>query len=149
MVSVRRGESKDLPAVHGLVRELAVYERAEEEFTASLQDYYRDFKDGVFQTLVAEETEQVIGMALYYLTYSTWKGRMLYLEDFVVRESKRRRGVGQMLFDALLKEAKKMSCRLIKWQVLDWNSPAIAFYEKQSATIEQEWWNGKIFLSGS
>jgi len=147
MVRVRRGESRDLPAVHELVRELAIYEKAEEEFTASLQDYYRDFEKGVFHILVAEESEQVIGMALYYLAYSTWKGKMLYLEDFVVQEAQRRRGVGQMLFDALAEEAKQMGCRLLKWQVLDWNSPAIAFYEKQSATIEQGWWNGKIFLS--
>jgi len=133
--------------VHELVRELAIYEKAEEEFTASLQDYYRDFEKGVFHILVAEESEQVIGMALYYLAYSTWKGKMLYLEDFVVQEAQRRRGVGQMLFDALAEEAKQMGCRLLKWQVLDWNSPAIAFYEKQSATIEQGWWNGKIFLS--
>jgi GNAT superfamily N-acetyltransferase len=147
MVRVRRGESRDLPAVHRLVGELAIYEKAEREFTASLQDYYRDFEKGVFHILVAEESEQVIGMALYYLAYSTWKGKMLYLEDFVVQEAQRRRGVGQMLFDALAEEAKQMGCRLLKWQVLDWNSPAIAFYEKQSATIEQGWWNGKIFLS--
>lgn len=133
--------------MHRLVGELAIYEKAEREFTASLQDYYRDFEKGVFHILVAEESEQVIGMALYYLAYSTWKGKMLYLEDFVVQEAQRRRGVGQMLFDALAEEAKQMGCRLLKWQVLDWNSPAIAFYEKQSATIEQGWWNGKIFLS--
>ena len=133
-----------MPAVHRLVRELAVYEKAEHEFTATLEDYYADFEAGIFQTIVAEWEGEVIGMALYYMTYSTWKGRMLYLEDFVVRESHRRRGIGQLIFDAYLAEAKALGCRLTKWQVLDWNTPAVQFYEKQSAVIEKEWWNGKI-----
>jgi GNAT superfamily N-acetyltransferase len=80
------------------------------------------------------------------MTYSTWKGRMLYLEDFVVKERSRRQGIGQLLFDAFLAEAKARGCRLAKWQVLDWNTPAVNFYEKQSAIIEQEWWNGKILF---
>ena len=144
MTIVRKGRREDLPAVHRLVRELAVYEKAEHEFTATLEDYYTDFEAGIFQTIVAEWEGEVIGMALYYMTYSTWKGRMLYLEDFVVRESHRRRGIGQLIFDAYLAEAKALGCRLTKWQVLDWNTPAVQFYEKQSAVIEKEWWNGKI-----
>ncbi|HKK79412.1 MAG TPA: GNAT family N-acetyltransferase [Phaeodactylibacter sp.] len=144
MTTVRKGRREDLPAVHALVRELAVYEQAEHEFTATLEDYYADFEAGIFQTIVAERSGEVIGMALYYMTYSTWKGRMLYLEDFVVREADRRKGVGQLIFDAFLAEAKAQGCRLTKWQVLDWNTPAVQFYEKQSAAIEKEWWNGKI-----
>lgn len=147
-ITIRPAEKSDLLAIHDLVRELAVYERAEEEFTATIEDYERDFDDGVYRALVAEAAGQVVGMALYYLTYSTWKGKMMYLEDFVVREAYRRHGVGQLLFDKFLELSEAEGCRLVKWQVLDWNEPAIKFYEKNKATIERDWWNGKIFLSG-
>ncbi len=146
--TIRQGTAADLPAVHDLVRELAIYEKAEEAFVATLKDYQRDFAAGIFETIVIEHDEAgVVGMALYYMTYSTWKGRMLYLEDFVVKNAYRRKGLGQLLFDAFLKEARRKECRLVKWQVLDWNEPAIRFYEKNRALIEKEWWNGKIFLS--
>lgn len=145
-MTIRKAVYDDLEAVHELVRELAIYEKAEAEFTASLADYQSDWNDGIFEVLVAEEADEIFGMALYYLTYSTWKGRMMYLEDFVVKEAARQGGIGQVLFDAFLKEAKKEGCRLTKWQVLDWNEPALRFYEKNKATIEKEWWNGKLFL---
>lgn len=145
-IYIRRANATDLPAIHDLVRELAIYEKEETEFTASLVDYQRDFADGVFECLVAEQDETVIGMCLYFLTYSTWKGRMLWLEDFVVRQAHRRKGIGQQLFDALQERAIEMECRLMKWQVLDWNEPAIRFYEKNKATIEKNWWNGKRFF---
>ncbi|GJM34399.1 MAG: N-acetyltransferase [Saprospiraceae bacterium] len=145
-IHTRLAEKKDIPAIHDLVRELAVYEKAEEEFTASLEDYYRDFEEGVFDVLVAEMDQTVCGMALYYMTYSTWKGKMLYLEDFVVKQTHRRHGIGQVLFDGFLQLAKQKECRIVKWQVLDWNTPALRFYEKNKAIIERDWWNGKIFL---
>lgn len=145
-IHIRPATEEDLPAIHQLVLELAEYEKAAHEFTASLEDYRKDFREGVFEALVAEAREEIAGMALYYMTYSTWKGKMLYLEDFVVRENHRRKGIGDALFDAFLDTAKARGCRLVKWQVLDWNEPAIQFYRKKSATIEQEWWNGKIFL---
>jgi GNAT superfamily N-acetyltransferase len=143
---IRQAKQDDIPAIHDLVRELAIYEKAEQEFIASQEEYRRDFADGVFQCQVAESDGQVVGMVLYYMTYSTWKGKMMYLEDFVVREAFRQKGIGQMLFDAFLAAAKKEGCRLVKWQVLDWNTPAVAFYEKNRAIIEKEWWNGKIFF---
>ena len=143
-VTIRPAVADDLPVIHALVRELAIYEKAEAEFTADLALYRRNFAQDVFRAHVAEADGQIIGMALYYLTFSTWKGRMLYLEDFVVRRDYRRRGVGQRLFDAYVATAKAMNCALAKWQVLDWNAPAVAFYEQNGATIEREWWNGKI-----
>lgn len=145
-ISIRKAKPGDLPAVHSLVRDLAVYERAEHEFIASLKEYQEDFKAGIFEALVAENDAVVVGMALYYMTYSTWKGRMLYLEDFVIRESHRGRGIGRLLFDGFLKEARENGCRLVKWQVLDWNEPALNFYRKYDAIIEKNWWNGKIFF---
>ena len=146
-ISIRQANSSDLPAIHDLVRELAIYEEGEHEFIATLEEYKRDFEKGWFECQIAENQENtILGMVLYYETFSTWKGRMLYLEDFVVKEKYRRYGVGQKLFDAFLVTAKEKNCSLIKWQVLDWNTPALKFYEKNSAIIEKEWWNGKIFL---
>lgn len=145
-ISIRKATPTDVPTIHSLVRELAIYERAEQEFEASLAEYERDFAAGIYDAFVAEAEGQVVGMALYYMAYSTWKGRMLYLEDFVVFQQYRRYGIGQLLFDAFLEEAQREGCRLVKWQVLDWNEPALKFYEKNQAIIEKEWWNGKIFL---
>lgn len=145
-ISIRKATPADIPAIHSLVRELAIYEKAEDAFVATLAEYEQDFVEKVYDALVAEAEGKVVGMALYYMAYSTWKGRMLYLEDFVVFEQYRRYGIGQLLFDAFLEVAKHENCRLVKWQVLDWNEPALRFYEKNEAIIEKEWWNGKIFL---
>lgn len=145
-IIIRQAGRKDMAEIHGLVRELAIYEKAEPEFVATLEEYEADFEAGVFEAQVAEVEGKVVGMILYYLTYSTWKGKMLYLEDFVVLTEYRRYGIGQLLFDALQGVAKKKGCKLIKWQVLDWNEPAIKFYKKNGAIIEKEWWNGKLFI---
>jgi len=145
-IILRKAKKADLPAIHELVRELAIYEKAEHEFTASLEDYYRDFEADIFDAHVAEVDGEVVGMALYYMTYSTWKGRMFYLEDFVVKEAYRRYGIGQRLFDAFVAEARRRECRMAKWQVLDWNEPAVNFYKKNNAVIESNWWNGKLFF---
>lgn len=144
---IRPATADDLPAVHSLVGELADFEQAADAFTATLDTYRRDFAAGLFEILVADYDGQVVGMAFYYLTYSTWKGRMLYLEDFVVREPFRRHGIGQRLFDAFLARARGLGCRLAKWQVLDWNRGAIDFYQRNGASIEEEWLTGKLFLN--
>ena len=144
--NIRKAGPEDIPAIHDLVRELAVYEKAGHEFVATREEYRQDMADGIFQALVAEKDGLVVGMTLYYMAYSTWKGKMLFLEDFVVKPDARREGIGQQLFDALLLEAEALGCKLVKWQVLDWNKPAIAFYEKNQAVIDKEWWNGTLFL---
>lgn len=145
-VAIRQATRADLKAIHDLVRELAIYEHAEDAFEASLETYERDFDAGIFEALVADHDGDIAGMMLYYMAYSTWKGKMLFLEDFVVKEAYRRHHIGQQLFDALLDTARKKGCVLVKWQVLDWNEPALRFYEKNRAIIEKEWWNGKFFL---
>lgn len=145
-ILIRDALASDLPAIHGLVRELAIYEKAESAFTATLAAYEADFAQGVFQAKVAEVEGKVVGMVLFFMHYSTWKGKMLYLEDFVVEEAYRRKGIGRLLFNAFLEEAKSRGCALVKWQVLDWNRPALDFYEKFGAVIEKEWWTGKIFF---
>ncbi len=147
MIKIRQATLSDIPVIFSLVEELALYEKAPEAVITSVEIYEKDFNAGIFEAIVAEKEGEIIGMALYYMAYSTWKGRMLYLEDFVVRESARRFGVGQLLFDAYLNVAKEKGATLVKWQVLDWNEPAVKFYEKNDAIIEKEWWNGKIFLT--
>lgn len=153
-IVIRLASEADMPAIHALVHELAVYERAPEAHTATIEDYLRDFKAGIFESHVAVNIDEslgkqgeIVGMIFYYMAYSTWKGRMLYLEDFVVTENYRQYGVGQMLFETFLEIAREKECRLVKWQVLDWNEPAIKFYRKNEAIIENDWYNGKIFLS--
>ncbi len=153
-ITIRLATEADMPAIHALVHELAVYERAPEAHTATIEDYLRDFKAGIFESHVAVNMDaslgkqgEIVGMIFYYMAYSTWKGRMLYLEDFVVTENYRQYGVGQMLFETFLEIAREKECRLVKWQVLDWNEPAIKFYRKNEAIIENDWYNGKIFLN--
>lgn len=146
-LTIRKANLEDLSIVHQLVRELAIYEKAEHEFIASLEDYQNGFNEDDFFVLLAEMNKEVVGMALYYYTYSTWKGKMMYLEDFIVKKEYRQQGIGTKLFTTFLEDAKLKKCRMVKWQVLDWNETALRFYEKQEATIEKEWWNGKIFFS--
>lgn len=145
-MTIRPATEADIPAIHALVYELAVYEKEPEAVVTTPDEYLADFRAGLFSALVAEVDGQIAGMMLYFMAYSTWKGKMLYLDDFVVNEAYRRYGIGQKLYDAFLAEAQRLGCRLAKWQVLDWNEPAINFYRKNEAIIETGWWNVKVFL---
>ena len=95
----------------------------------------------VFEFFVAEEDGEVVGTAIFYYRYSTWKGKAIYLEDLVVKEAKRGKGYGKLLLDAIVDKAKKENCKQVRWQVLDWNEPAIGFYKSLGATIDEEWFN--------
>ncbi|TPG65505.1 GNAT family N-acetyltransferase [Hymenobacter nivis] len=144
---LRRGTAADLPQVLALIQELAVYEKAPDAVTNTLAAMQRDGfgPQPIFGFFVLENIEQqLIGLALYYTAYSTWKGRMLYLEDLVVTEAARRGGLGRLLFDAVVAEARATGAHRMKWQVLDWNEPAIGFYRKLGAQIETEWLNGNL-----
>lgn len=145
-ISISKASKIDLPQVLGLVQELATYEKMPDAVTAVIEDYEAAMEENRIYVLKAENEGKMVGMALYYLTFSTWKGKMMYLEDFYVQEEYRKFGIGKMIFDALLEDCAAKNCILLKWQVLDWNIPAIKFYEKIGATIEKEWWNGKIYL---
>ena len=145
-VEIRKITANDLGSVYELVRDLAIFEKEEEQFTIGIEEYQEQYAEGLFQVLVAESGGEIIGMALYYPSFSTWKGKMMYLEDFVVKASKRNTGVGQLLFDAFLTEAKEQDCKMVRWQVLDWNETAINFYKKNKATIEGQWLTGKIIF---
>jgi GNAT superfamily N-acetyltransferase len=143
---IRKCYREDLPQIYNLVKELAIFEKEPEAVVATIEEYYHNYDNGLIDVLVIEINNVVIGMALYYATFSTWKGRMLYLEDFIIKQEYRSAGYGQQLFDAFLDEAKRQGCRLVKWQVLDWNIDAIRFYERNGALIEKNWWNGKMIL---
>ena len=145
-IKVRSALIEDVPSIFDLVKELAIYEKAEHEVLVDENYYLEAFTAGLFDALVATKDNEIIGICLYYTTFSTWKGKMLYLEDFVVKESFRKLGIGQLLYDELVSLAKTQEFKLMKWQVLDWNEPAIKFYQKNMATIEKEWWNCKVVL---
>lgn len=143
---LRRGQEADLPRVLALIQELAEFEREPDAVTNTL-DMMRQDGFGpapIFGFFVLENNADIIGLALFYTGYSTWKGRMLYLEDLVVTEAARRGGYGRLLFDAVVAEARRTGAQRMKWQVLDWNEPAIAFYKKLGASIEGEWLNGNL-----
>ena len=146
---IRKGIRADIPQAFELIKELAEYEKAPQEVTNTIEMMYEDgFGDRpVFDFLVAEKGNVIVGLALYYFRYSTWKGKCIYLEDLVVKQEFRRYGIGKMLFDALIKEAQNEGVNGIQWQVLDWNTPAIRFYEKLNSNFDSEWINCKLTKS--
>ncbi|WP_242926131.1 GNAT family N-acetyltransferase [Pontibacter vulgaris] len=143
MIQVRKGTIDDLPQVRDLVMELAIFERAPNEVTNTLEDMQRDGfgEHPIFEFFVAESEEGIVGLSLYYTAYSTWKGKTIYLEDLVVTERLRRSGIGKKLFDAVAEEAKRVGAKRFRWQVLEWNEPAIEFYKKIGAELDGEWIN--------
>ena len=132
MIKIRKGIREDLPQVLDLIKELAVYENALEQVENSVAQMEVDGfgEHPIFSFFVAEEGAQILGTAIYYTRYSTWKGKRLYLEDIIVKQSYRRMGVGKSLFDEILITAKEDQCTGMMWQVLDWNEMAINFYKK-------------------
>ncbi len=145
-IVVRKAVATDCPRMMELVRELAIYERAPDEVTVS-QEHFRDSGFGaapVWWAFVAEEEGIVKGFALYYIRYSTWKGQRMYLEDIIVTEAARGRGMGAMLMEALIQEAKDRKFSGIVWQVLEWNEPALNFYRKFQAKFDPEWVNAAL-----
>ena len=149
MIKIRKGTKSDLPFVLDLIKELADYENALSEVDISLQQLEKDGfgEKSVFSFIVAEKNNTIIGMALYYIKYSTWKGKCLFLEDLIVNKKHRRSGVGQRLFEAIINTAKKTNMNRLMWQVLDWNEPAINFYKKYNAQISNTWLDGKLIKS--
>ncbi len=144
--NIRKGIKTDLPQVHSLIRELAVYEKAPNEVTVTIAELENDGfgESPVFEFFVAEAGGKIVGMALYNIKYSTWKGKCIFLEDIIITEQHRRNGIGKKLFDEVVRVAKEMKVPRLEWQVLDWNEPAIQFYKKLNAHFDEEWINCKL-----
>jgi GNAT superfamily N-acetyltransferase len=140
-IKIRKGYKEDLPAVLGLIQELAAYEKAPQDVEITLEDLEEDGfgERPIFRFFVAEADHRIVGMALYYIKYSTWKGKCVFLEDIIVTESFRRFQIGRKLFNEVVKAAKQLRVRRVEWQVLDWNEPAIKFYEKYDSQFMKEW----------
>lgn len=152
-INIRRAVKEDCPRLLELIQELAIYERAPEEVTVTPEHFIESGfgKHPIWWGFVAESAEEgqapiVNGFALYYIRYSTWKGQAMYLEDILVTEKMRGKGIGKLLFDRLIEEAKEKKFNRIIWQVLEWNEPAINFYKKYNTSFDPEWVNCSIYV---
>jgi len=145
-INLRFAVEEDCPRILELIHELAVYEKAPEQVTVTLQEFINAGfgKTPVWKAFVVEDENEILGFALYYIRYSTWKGCRLYLEDFLVTENARGKGIGKLLFERVIKEAKDKNYNGMSWQVLDWNAPAINFYNKYAAQLETGWLNASF-----
>ncbi|MFB5946540.1 GNAT family N-acetyltransferase [Albibacterium profundi] len=145
-IQIRKARIDDCPRLLELIKELAEYEQAPNEVTVSMDEFEAAGfgPDAVWKAYVADVDGRIEGMALYYIRYSTWKGRRLYLEDIIVTEKQRGKGLGKLLFDKVLDLSKEKGYSGMVWQVLDWNEPAIKFYKNYGAAIEDGWLNASV-----
>ena len=147
-ITIRSAVEDDCPRLLELIQELATYERAPGEVTVTLDHFMQSGfgKQPVWWAFVAEVDGKVVGFALYYIRYSTWKGQAMYLEDILITNEMRGKGIGKLLFDRLIEEAREKKFNRIIWQVLDWNEPAINFYKKYNAEFDGSWVNCSIYV---
>ena len=140
-MNIRKGKKEDMQGVLALIQELAVFEKEPDAVLITEEDLVRDGfgENPLFQVFVAEVENDIVGIALYYYRYSTWKGKTIHLEDLVVKDSMRGTGLGYALYSEIIKQAKKDKVRRIDWNVLDWNTAAIEFYKKSGANVLDEW----------
>jgi GNAT superfamily N-acetyltransferase len=140
-MKIRKGQKEDMKGVLALIQELATFEKEPDAVLITVDDLVRDGfgENPLFHVFVAEVEKDIVGIALYYYRYSTWKGKTIHLEDLVIKESMRGTGLGYALYSEIIKQGQKDKVRRIEWNVLDWNTPAIEFYEKSGAKILEEW----------
>ena len=145
-MTIRPGKKEDLPRVLELIKELALYEKAPHEVINNVEWMEHDGfgPNPIYGLFVAEVEAGIVGISIYYWRYSTWKGKRLYLEDIVVTESERGKGIGKLLFDRTMQHTLDENCTGMMWQVLEWNEPAINFYKKYGAKLDNEWTNGSL-----
>jgi GNAT superfamily N-acetyltransferase len=138
---IRKGQKEDMPAVLELIKELAIFEKEPDAVVVTVDDLVRDgfSNNPLFYTFIAEVEGEIIGMALYYYRFSTWKGKTIHLEDLIVKEKSRGTGAGYALYAEIMAQGKKDNVRRIEWNVLDWNTPAIDFYTKSGAKLLEDW----------
>lgn len=140
-MNIRKGAKKDMKAVLELIQELATFEKEPDAVVVTVADLERDGfgNNPLFHTFVAEVDDEIVGIALYYYRYSTWKGKTIHLEDLIVREKMRGSGLGFALYSKIIEQGKIDKVRRVEWNVLDWNTPAIDFYIKSGAKILDDW----------
>lgn len=140
-MNIRKGRIEDMTKVLDLIQELATFEKEPDAVVVTVADLERDgFQENpLFHTFVAEVEGQIVGMALYYYRYSTWKGKTIHLEDLIIKEKMRGSGLGFALYTEIIAQGKKDGVRRIEWAVLNWNTPAIDFYKKSGAKILEDW----------
>lgn len=138
---IRKAVKDDMNSVLDLIQELAVFEKEPDAVVVTVDDLVRDgfSENPLFHCFVAELGTEIIGIALYYYRYSTWKGKTIHLEDLIVKENNRGKGVGFALYKEIIRQGKRDKVRRIEWAVLNWNTPAIAFYEKTGAKVLDDW----------
>ena len=147
MIKIREAIVGDEQSIYDLVKELAIYENAPNEVINTPEQIAKDlFEYELCYAFVAEDNNSIIGFALYYVSYSTWKGKSLYLEDLFVLPEYRKEGVGGFLFDEVVATAKRWKVKRMDWQILDWNEPALNFYKKKNAHLDSGWINGRLFF---
>lgn len=139
--TIRKAKKEDMSAVFQLIKDLAIFEKEPDAVDITIHDLERDGFGDIpqFECFVGEIDHNIEGIALFYNRYSTWKGRALHLEDLIVREDKRGLGLGTALLDEVVKYGHQLGVKRINWEVLDWNEPAITFYEKKGAKVMRDW----------
>jgi GNAT superfamily N-acetyltransferase len=140
-MNIRKGNPEDMESVLGLIQELAIFEKEPQAVVITVDDLVRDGfgENPLFHVFVAEVEQEIVGIALYYYRYSTWKGKTIHLEDLIVKDKMRGTGLGFALYSEIMKQGKKDNVRRVEWNVLDWNTPAVKFYENSGAKILEEW----------
>ena len=140
-ITIRQGVQEDILQVFNLIKELAIYEKLPNEVDTTVAQLIEDGfgANPIFGLIVAEQDQYIIGTAIYYFRYSTWKGKRLYLEDLIVTEKMREQGIGKQLFDATVLKAKELNCNGMNWLVLDWNKSAMSFYDKYNPEYDPTW----------
>jgi len=140
-MNIRKGNPEDMESVLGLIQELAIFEKEPDAVVVTVDDLVRDGfgEKPLFQVFVAEVENEIVGIALYYYRYSTWKGKTIHLEDLIVKDKMRGTGLGSALYAEIMKQGKRDNVRRIEWNVLDWNTPAVNFYKNSGARILEDW----------
>ncbi|CAD0003491.1 GNAT family N-acetyltransferase [Flavobacterium salmonis] len=140
-MNIRKGKPEDMKSVLALIQELAIFEKEPDAVLITQEDLIRDGfgENPLFHVFVADVDKEIVGIALYYYRYSSWKGKTIHLEDLIVKEKMRGTGLGSALYSEIMKQGKKENVRRIEWNVLNWNTPAVNFYENSGAKVIEEW----------
>lgn len=147
---IKKASKEDMPAVLELIQELAVFEKEPQAVTITVETLIQEgfSEPPLFYCYIAVLNEEIVGMALCYFRFSTWKGRTVHLEDLIVKESKRGLGIGKALYTQVMQFAKEQGVKRVEWVVLDWNTPAVTFYEQTGATLLKDWYLAQMDEEG-